>query len=236
LPEMNENEEYTVKGQYNDQFASIKSIDELTLYIQQLANHEGISIEDTMFYLEKADTIMSRRFYHGTNRYSFTESWLIYTLGKLWPALQAIVIAEDLMKDNVTMCSQQQIVFQEVLKRLGYPYRSVFFKNHQGTEVYFNNSWHFYDSDYEVDLHGRPSAEELLSDRNRFESIYKASRGADFNQNFDNLLSTDKVSYGEVNGDLGQKMRWLHKFLKILPLFAASVFLTIFLAITFSKN
>src|SRR5206468_12316967 len=61
----------------------------------------------------------------------------------------------DILKYPYAACSQQSIVFMEILKRKGFNTREVGFQGktsgHFCFEVDYNGGWHFYDPDMEPD-------------------------------------------------------------------------------------
>jgi hypothetical protein len=80
--------------------------------------------------------------------------------------LRAIVIPDDILKYPYAACSQQSIVFMEILKRKGFTTREVGFQGkiygHFCFEAYYDGGWHFYDPDMEPDVavlnaYNRPS-------------------------------------------------------------------------------
>lgn len=237
LPDQEVNSIYSVKGAYDPALSDINDIRQLQAHINGSIRDREILDEDTAARLEVVDTVLSKRFYHGTSRYALTNKWLTYVLSKIfWSDLQAIVLPDDLMKEQVTLCSQQQIVFQEILKLSGYRYRTVGFNDHMGTEVFYNGGWHFYDSDYEPDLSGRPDAATIIDNRAHFEAIYKATDGHLFNENFESLLSTTDLVYYPEGEVLGQKMRHAHLWLKRLGNWGGFVLIMLYWGIKRRKH
>ena len=96
--------------------------------------------------------------------------------------LSAIVIPDDMMRYPYAACSQQSIVTMELLKRKCFKTRKVGFDGgdvggHFCFETFYDNSWHFFDTDQEPNAkvlasHGRPSIEFLVKNRHILDAAY----------------------------------------------------------------
>lgn len=205
LPYHDVNSDYKIRGKYNAELSNIDDLDKLETAI-------GFSLnEDTGKWVQTLDSILQYRFYHGTCRYNFNDNWLAYFSGLVFlDDLRMIVKPEDIMMKKVVVCNQMNIVFQRILAINKVSFRSVGLNNHLVSEVFYNNSWHYFDADYEPELKGRPSAEQLMSDKNLFRDIYTATEGSSFNPHFGKILSTNKISYFNENKELALNLRAFH--------------------------
>lgn len=179
--------------------------------------------------LEIADSLLQWRFYHGTARLNYNENWLAYLLGKLiWDDFRMIVIPEKLFLKKVGVCNQINIVFQTFLENHQYTYRSVGFRNHLLTEVFYDNSWHLFDADYEPDLKHRPSAKNFVSDPLKFKETYVKTYGPLFNDNFENLLNTDEVAYYPENTTLAVNLRMFQQVTSFISTYGWLILLALY--------
>lgn len=215
LPHQDVNSDYKIRGKYNPE---LNKIDDLV----KLESAIGYSVhEDTVKWVIDLDSILQYRFYHGTSRYNFNENWLAYFSALVFmDDLRMIVKPEDIMTKKSVVCNQMNIVFQHILKRNNVSFRSVGLNNHLASEVFYNNSWHYFDADYEPVLKGRPSAEQLMADKMLFRDIYTATEGSSFNPHFDKILSTTKISHFYENGELASNLRAFHSITAFLSDYA----------------
>lgn len=205
LPAEDVNGNYVVRGKFDKGLLHLNSVQKTDSLIRSLKPLNEMSL------IETTDSILQKRFYHGTCRYNFHENWMAYLCGILiWDDLRMIVIPDHILGKKVGACNQINIVFQELLREYGVSYRSVGFRNHLVTEVFHGDSWHVYDADYEADLKDRPSAEILLSDKKDFQNRYNQTPGALFNDNFKNLLLTEQPVYSPENAVLAGNLRTFH--------------------------
>jgi hypothetical protein len=119
------------------------------------------------FYAENSKTrsypgivseVIRKRFYHGYSYYNTGNNPLgVFIEPLVGNGATAVVIPDDILESPHAACSQQSIVGMEVFKRKGNPVRKVTMfdavKNtgHFAYEVYYNNAWHFFDTDQEPD-------------------------------------------------------------------------------------
>lgn len=144
---------------------------ELVEFADKLSIERGIDLKtDTSAYVQLCSELIEKRFHFGTARYEISDNWIVYFLGKsLWSHFDAIVDANDLLKHNEGLCSQQTIVFLSLLKNKGISFRTVGlgFKEGPGhflCEVRYNNAWNLYDVSIEP----------------RWAAIYSQNRSLDF--------------------------------------------------------
>lgn len=214
------NKVYTVRGTYDKSLGKLNTMAELESFVKASVRHRGIS------FPEAADSILKLRFYHGTCRYEFTENWGASVLGMLiWDDFRMKTVSEDILKEEVAVCNQVNIVFQDLLRNNRWRFRTVGFKHHLVTEVFADGNWQVFDADYEPGLTGRPSAAELLSDSAGFVKIYSETEGRKFNPHFGELLMTRKPVYGKEGSRLAGNLSILQRALDIFSSFGWLAFL-----------
>lgn len=196
------NSDYIVRGNYNPDLLKINSIHSL----DSLLNLS--QIKDTSVLLAFADSILKFKFYHGTCRYNYNEDWISFVLGKyIWDDFRMIVLPDLIMRKKMVLCNQMCIVFQTWLEIKEFKYRSVGLNNHMVTEVFYNDSWHAFDQDYEPEFMEHNSMTEIVRNHEYFKQLYSSTHGADFNNHFDQLLNTTELVYYEPNHKLAGNLR-----------------------------
>jgi len=134
-------------------------------------------------YTELLSEIISKRFFHGYSHYSFTDNYLSVLFSRATlDGYSAIVIPEDILKHPYAACSQQSIVMMKVLRKKGIQTRKIGFSGkisgHFCFEVFYDNAWHFYDTNMEPDAallnaHNRPEIATLVSDKELLLKAYQ---------------------------------------------------------------
>lgn len=177
--------------------------------------------------------LIKYRFIHGLSNYSFAENWIAYLSGKLmWSHLSAIVNPEDILKHPEGLCSQQTIVFMEVLKRKGINVRSVGLGYKEGPghflcEVNYKGGWHLHDVTLE------PQWNRIVNDHKSMayylankDSLYVAYEKRLPREMYTKL--TEKVTYGDVNAFPAKKMQIFHQSTLIITYLLPIVFIALF--------
>jgi hypothetical protein len=172
--------------------------------------------------------VIKKRFYHGISNYGISQNWIAYISGKLvWSHFAAIVRPSDLLKNAEGLCSQQTIVFLDILKNKGIKFRTVGLGYDEGpghflSEVYYNGAWHMYDVTMEPNwsaiTNQHKSLEYYLNNK---DTLLKTYEGKLHKDGFDKILK--RVVYGKVEKMPGQNMALFHVFTHFLtyafPLF-----------------
>jgi hypothetical protein len=182
---------------FDHQLYSIKSIDAGVKYCDSVYGKNQISKSDTTEYVDQMARFIKNRFFHGYSHFSFghnTIGWMLAPI--LHKNLTATVIPEDIIQFPNAACSQQTIVFFELLK-VGL-FDSTPGAGHFASEVFWNGSWHFYDVNKEPDASileslGRPSLEEILKRPGLIDSVYSARNDINIASLFSN------PTYGKPN-------------------------------------
>jgi hypothetical protein len=177
---------YQNNESYNPALARLDNMEKLKNYCDSLFEEQkkkDPSIPFERGYAQLASIIVRERFFHGYSNYGFDNNYMALVLEPLTgKQLSAIVIPDDIMKYPYAACSQQSIVFMELLKQKGYVSRNIIFKEskfggHYCFEVYYSGSWHFFDPDLEpdfrlLDSYNRPSIAELTSNESLLLAAY----------------------------------------------------------------
>lgn len=114
---------------------------------------------DTKSFPGVVSKTLRYRFYHGYSYYdAYTNPVAAFTAPLLLKStLAAVVLPEDIIKYPYAACSQQSIVGMEIFKRKGFKVREVIMYDdisragHFAFEVFYSDSWHFFDTNREPD-------------------------------------------------------------------------------------
>jgi hypothetical protein len=169
----------------NDVFDSslmwINSVDKLQAYSDKIYSSQEKPSMDTGAYAEIVSGIVKKRFYYGYSYFGIGHNYIASAIAPLTGLeLDAIVTPDDILEYPNAACSQQSIVAIEILKKKGIKYRKVGFftkeyGGHFAFEIFYNNSWHFYDPTLEAanaPITDRPSIEELNNRQDLLLSTY----------------------------------------------------------------
>ena len=219
---------------YSPDLYNVNSMDKAVTYIDSTYNSRHLPVFDTAQYVFTVSEFTKDRFYHGVSYYSFSENWIAWLSGKvLWSHLSAIVEPNDILKHSEGLCSQQTIVFMELLKYKNINTRSIGLGYKEGPghflcEVHYNNSWRLHDVTMEpqwkkvANIHR--SIEYYLTHKDSLYLVYENRLNKTI---FDKI--TEKVVYGNVNTFPANNMRLFHKgtlaLTYILPLFFVVMFI-----------
>jgi hypothetical protein len=176
------------KEAFNPQLFSIRSIDAGIKYCDSVYGKNQINKSDTAEYVSQVSRFVKNRFYHGYSNFSFgynTIGWMLAPI--LHKDLTATVMPDDILQFPNGACSQQSIVFFELLKRKGLLtrkvglYDSINRGGHFASEVFWNGNWHYYDVNKEPDASilerlGRPSLQEILKRPGLIDSVYSVHK------------------------------------------------------------
>ena len=227
---------YDNKEEFDPSLQTLTTVDKAVafcdgLYMEKANNNATIKIDET--YPDIVSSVIRKRFYHGYSMYGFSNNYMAMMVsGVTQEGLGAIVVPDDILKYPYAACSQQSIVFMEILNRKGFPTRKVGFsgkKNgHFCFEVYYNNDWHFYDPDMEPNVavltaYHRPGISFLTKNP---DILYKAYQQYPKEKVADIFMN---YSYGVVNTFAAPKAIIFQKVSKFLSYSLWSFFLLAFL-------
>lgn len=226
---------------FSPELINLNSISKITRYIDSsyYATSKLKKI-DTALYVKISSDLIKRRFYHGLSHYSIYDNWIAALAGKLfWSHLSAIVKPDDILKHGEGLCSQQTIVFLEILKTKGINFRTIGLGYKEGpghflSEVSYNGSWHLHDVSVEpnwkkIDNHHK-SANYYMSNK---DSLFLAYEGRLERKLFYKIM--EKVEYGNINEIPAKRMLMFHeltlKLTYLIPLILLILIIKGFLTI-----
>lgn len=134
-----------VHEEFAPQVQSIKSVDAAAAYVTR--SNEAAS---PAALADAADEFVRRRFVHGYSFFSPGQNWLAYLAGFAWLDLRSPVLPNDILQHRRAACSQQVIVFDAIMRRLGFETAVVRFEGHMTAAVKLGNDWRVYDADREI--------------------------------------------------------------------------------------
>lgn len=213
----------------------LNSIDKLSIYADSVYASLHLPKFDTSKYVRTVSGTVKRRFYHGLSNYSLSENWISSLLGKIcWTHISAIVDPDDILKYSEGLCSQQNIVFMQVLKNKGITTRTVGLGTIKGPghflcEVRYGNGWHLYDVDLEPNW-------KIAAEEEKHESLQYLLKNKDLLYDiYENRISmsklttiTSNVTYGTPNDFPARNMLLFHKVTKALTYLLPFFFLFMF--------
>lgn len=192
----------TPTDDYDSSLMRLNSIDKTIAYCDSVYKAEF----PRRTYPGIVSETLRERFYHGYSYYDLHNN----SVGAIFePVVKqgaaAIVIPDDIMKYPNAACSQQSIVGMEIFRKKGYTVRKVSMFDsvqnvgHFAFEVYYENRWHFIDTDQEPDVnvlkkYGRPSVEFLMANPSVVLEAYRNKANPEM---FKRLLLSAKI--GPVN-------------------------------------
>jgi hypothetical protein len=169
---------------FDPQLFRIQNIAASIRYCDSIYGNSQVKETDSATYVNLVSRFIKNRFYHGYSNFSFgynTIGWALAPI--LHKDLSATVIPDDILKFPNGACSQQSIVFFEVVRRKGFVTRKVgLFDStrlggHFVSEVFWQGNWHYYDVNKEpndsiLEKLGRPSLDMILQTPGLIDSVY----------------------------------------------------------------
>ena len=238
-----DNDKYDFKAigdeAYNPNLYFLNSINKVIHYSDSLYNEKHIGSLDTTVYVGIVSDLIKQRFRFGLSHYNLSENWIAYLSGKyLWFHLSAIVNPDDIIQRATGLCSQQTIVFMEVLKDKGINVRSIGLGKKEGPghflcEVHYNNSWRLHDVTKEPQWRKITKHHESINYYlNYKDSLFRVYEYRMPKKEFDIIIK--QVSYGKVNDFPAKKMLLFHRVTRTATYIIPFIFLALFF--TFSKK
>ena len=88
------------------------------------------------------EQVVRYRFYHGYSRLGFHENWMAWAAARLiHPHLDALVEPEAILEHGSAACSQQGIIVQEALRRMGHTFGTVEMPGHFASAAWIDGEW-----------------------------------------------------------------------------------------------
>jgi hypothetical protein len=201
---------------YNSTLNTVNSLEKAAVYVDEQYALEGLKEFDTAVYVKTATRFTKDRFFHGLARYDFADNWICYLSSKIaWDHFSAIVDPDDILDHAEGLCSQQSIVYMELLKKKGIKTRSVGLGYKEGpghflTEVFYKGSWHLHDVTMEPQWEKIKNHHESLDYylRNK-DTLFVAYEGILPRASFDKIM--EKAEYGDPGEFPAKKMLWFQR-------------------------
>lgn len=219
---------------FEPQMLYLSSVSQFSKYIDTAyALKHGLSF-DTTNYVDLVSNIVKKRFLFSVANYSAHENWIINSLGTLfWSHISAKVKPNDILQGYHGLCSQQTIVFMELLMSKGIKVRSVGLGFPEGPghflcEANYNGAWHLYDVTKEPAWerigNKHYSMDFFLENKDSLFMIYD---GKMKHNELEKIITN--VKYGQINEFPAKRMLLLHKFCDmaviVTPLFLLFLFI-----------
>jgi hypothetical protein len=162
--------------QYRPELARIDTVDAAVAHVRKSAGGPDAGAQALAV---AADRFVRSRFYHGYSSYRPCDDWLAYLAGYAWIDLRDPVRPDDILDYKLGACSQQSMVFQAILERLGIEYASVGFPAMQGpgsghfaAAARLDGGWYYFDSNMEIPLGLLVPLGEVLAGEEVLERLY----------------------------------------------------------------
>lgn len=188
-----------IDEKFDEHFLSINSTEKLDSLIFQEFRKNNYDTAKTVIFI---DNFLRNRFYHSYSILTLKDNWIAVVLGNtVWSHFLFPVAPDNIIEHPAAACSQQGILFQQLLDHLKIPSSTIKFfplspqtPGHYAVSVYYGNSWHFYDPNREpiiVDS-TMPSIEKIVSEK-MYEKMYSKPSNLRF-QGFFREKSFERVT------------------------------------------
>jgi hypothetical protein len=137
--------------------ASVHSVDEaMRVLPSYIARQHGSREARTAAGI---DQFVRERFVHGASLLGYRHNWLAAMAGWAWIDLRVPVLPDDILHHRHATCSQQAIVFMELLKRhhiryasvlMGWPSADRYGRGHFAVAAMVDGRWLYFDPDQEA--------------------------------------------------------------------------------------
>ena len=118
---------------WRPQLARVRSVDDaMRILPAYIAREQGSREARTV---RAVDAFVRDRFVHGGSLLSYHHNWLAALAGSLWIDLRMPMLPDDILHHRRAICSQQAIVFMEMLRR-----SNIHFASGAGTIPFFASS------------------------------------------------------------------------------------------------
>ncbi len=174
--------------EYDPSLSRLNTIEKLEDYCDSIYYSKKLNIDKSVsndIYPGIVVKVIKQKFYHGYSHFGISDNYLAKFLEPFFinKPVSAIVDPDDIVKYPMAACSQQSILFTKLLMKKGYNVRKVGFYHpqvggHYALEVFYSESWHYYDPNKEMDFTylqslKRPSVEFLAKNPNVLVKAYQ---------------------------------------------------------------
>jgi hypothetical protein len=149
--------------QWRPELARVRSVDDaMDILPAYVAREQGSREARTA---KAINQFVQERFFHGTSELTYRQNWLARFAGAGWLDLRVPVMPDDILQYRRAICSQQAIVFMELLRRHGLHYASVLISwpsakggsvGHFAVAARVDGRWLYFDPDQEARQAGVP--------------------------------------------------------------------------------
>jgi len=220
---------------YDENIAKIDSLNDLKKFVDyeiKENNFEGIDIP---IYI---DEIVRKKYFHQTAYISADTNWILVGADYFFPERYFLTAMdpEDLVKKNHGMCSQQSIIFQELIKSYPFEYASIRFISdvfgHFASAVKVDDDWFYFDSFFEpvYDRNNPLIVKKILkADIEVIRKLYpyhvtNFGNPLSPEYNFD-LLTKEEITLGDLNSFPAKQGVMFQKITRFLSNFSWFLFL-----------
>ena len=145
--------------QYNQSLNFLNSMPKLERYFLHEIKTNNLSGFEIINF---ADQLLKDRFKHGNGYLDPKKNWVLFTLDFLFKNQISADITSDIrfnaiLKSDYAICNQQAMLFQNLMQRTGFEYKSILFDirnsnepfGHFASAVKFEEDWYFIDTNME---------------------------------------------------------------------------------------
>jgi hypothetical protein len=152
-----------ISEEWRPELAGVRSMDEAMRVLPAYIARERGSREARV--AAAIDHFIRDRFVHGESLLSYHHNWIAALAGSVWINLRMPVLPDDILHHRRAICSQQSIVFMELLQRYNIHYASVLMswpspdrkaRGHFAVAARVDGRWLYFDPDQEAAQVGIP--------------------------------------------------------------------------------
>jgi hypothetical protein len=166
-----------LEEQWRPDLAQVRSVDAAMRILPSYVERQHGSREAKI--AAGIDQFVRDRFFHDTSLLSWRENWLAVAAGEYWINLRVPVQPDAILHHRRAICSQQAIVFMEMLRRAGLHYAAVGMRwpssdpastGHFAVAAKVDGRWMYFDSDQEPPVESVPF--DSLRDGSALKRLY----------------------------------------------------------------
>lgn len=212
---------------YDDVLLFINSEKRLDSIVKGELNKSKSDTAHTILFLHN---ILRKRFYHSYSELTWQQNWVATICSKLfWKDFKYPVVPEDILKHPMASCSQQGLVFQDQLQKMGVKYSTIAFypnqqvnSGHYAVSAFYGKKWHYYDSNLEPTITDStmPDLETIIK-KGLYKTMYASSNNKILQAHLKNGYYTENVISKGYKG----RMFYFQQFTAFLSRWAWLVFL-----------
>lgn len=189
---------------FDSHLAGIDTIDEAIARIERTRPSNPAAFADA------TDAFLRERFIHGYSTFRPCQDWVAWVAGAVWFDLKSPVNPEQIMAHRRAACSQQSIVFQEIMRRNGLDVRSIGLPGHFVSAVDLGGRWYVYDANKEIPVRRYPIS-WLQQNDPRLAAIYPNDY-----KSFRASIAAGRLQLGGINANPAPQALLFHAFTRFL--------------------